>query len=663
MMRRGSKLGRRLGVSRGQYGWARGLGERGEIGGPRKANRAGSGWGCPLSAFFCTFARLRTDENREEMKTFLKMLLAVIVGIFLYGLLMFFFFMAIGAAVSKSGEDSAPKVKEHSILRIKLSEPIVDRLGKFDYMTQFMPFGAGSMGSEHELLQVLWALEYAKDDDNIDGIYIEADGLGTSLTNMEELRPALQAFREESGKFIYTYSTGYGQGQYVLVGESDKILLNPAGEVQVPGLSTRIRYVKGFFDRFGITPQVIRHGKFKSAVEPYLQESMSEANRLQLSTYLNTVWDYMANAIAKSRGMQREALESYAKGVVMSEAADAVRYGLADSLVYVDQVDSLLREETAREEDEDINFVSLEDYVQYAKTKRKVSPKGDRVAVLYAQGEIVDTDETEGEIGSKGFIEEIRKLRKDDKVKAVVMRVNSPGGSALASEEIWRELTLLKQEKPLVVSMGDYAASGGYYISCVANEIVADTTTLTGSIGVFGVIFSVEKLMKETFKVNSEVVRTHEHADMGSPDRLLTAEEKAMVQRSVENVYSVFTSRVAAGRGMTQAAVDSIGQGRIWSGADAVKIGLVDTLGGLQLAIERAAKLAELDDYQIREFPKRDANSFDAFLRKMMRRVEVRVPKAVDPMKEELRRQAQELEGLLQRRGIRAELPYRVDVR
>ena len=596
------------------------------------------------------------------MKTFLKMLLAVLVGMFLYGVLMFFFLMAIGAAFSAVGEKSSAKVEKHSILRIKLSEPIVDRERKFDYMSSFSPFGGGSQGTEHELLSVLWALEYAKGDDNIDGIYIEADGLGTSLANMEELRPALRAFREESGKFIYTYSTGYGQGQYVLVGESDKILLNPAGGVQVSGLSARVRYLKGFFDKFGITPQVVRHGKFKSAVEPFLQETMSEANRLQLSTFLNTTWDFLANAIVDARGMQRDSLEAYTKRVVLGEGAEVVTYGLADSLVYADQVESLLRERVGLDEGEEINFVSLEDYVAFAKTKQKVSAKGDRVAVLYAQGEIVESDETEGIIGGEGFIEEIRKLREDSKIKAVVLRVNSPGGSALASEEIWRELSLLKEEKPLVVSMGDYAASGGYYISCVADEIVADATTLTGSIGVFGLMFSAERLMRETLKVNSEVVRTHPHADMGTMDRLLTDEEKAIVQRSVENVYDVFTRRVADGRGMEQPAVDSIGQGRVWSGVDAVRIGLVDTIGGLQVAIARAAALADLENYQVREFPVKEEGSFDAIMRKVLRKMQVLGPKVSTPLGDEMAREAKELESLMRRKGIRAELPFRIEV-
>ena len=314
------------------------------------------------------------------------------------------------------------------------------------------------------------------------------------------------------------------------------------------------------------------------------------------------------------------------------------------------------------DEGEEINFVSLEDYVAFAKTKQKVSAKGDRVAVLYAQGEIVESDETEGIIGGEGFIEEIRKLREDSKIKAVVLRVNSPGGSALASEEIWRELSLLKEEKPLVVSMGDYAASGGYYISCVADEIVADATTLTGSIGVFGLMFSAERLMRETLKVNSEVVRTHPHADMGTMDRLLTDEEKAIVQRSVENVYDVFTRRVADGRGMEQPAVDSIGQGRVWSGVDAVRIGLVDTIGGLQVAIARAVALADLENYQVREFPVKEEGSFDAIMRKVLRKMQVLGPKVSTPLGDEMAREAKELESLMRRKGIRAELPFRVEV-
>lgn len=600
----------------------------------------------------------------QEMKTFLKMLLAVIVGIFLYGILMFFFFLAIGAAVSAGSGDGAPKVEKHSVLRIRLSEPIVDRVGKFDPTEMFNPFGGGSSGTEHELLSVLWALEYAKDDANIDGIYIEADGLATSLAIMEELRPALKAFREGSDKFIYAYGTGYGQADYMLAGESDAMLLNPAGGAEVRGLASRVRYPLGLYEKLGITPQVIRHGKFKSAVEPYLQREMSEANRLQLSAYLNSTWDYLAGAITSSRGMSRESLDAYINGVVLSEGADALRYGLVDSLMYIDQVDSLLRAKTMREGDDEVIFVSLEDYVAYAKSKRKASARSSRIGVLYAQGEIVETDDTDGKIGSKGFIGEIRKLREDDKIKAVVLRVNSPGGSALASEELWRELYLLKQEKPLVVSMGSYAASGGYYISCVANEVVADAMTLTGSIGVFGLIISAEKLMREKLSVNTEVVRTHAHADMGN-HRLLTEEERAIIQRSVENVYDVFTRRVAAGRGKTQAEVDSIGQGRIWSGTDALRIGLVDTLGGLQLAISRAAELADLDDYQIREYPKRDQDQFEKLMRKLIqKKMRVFAPQSGSgSIKEELSREAREVESLLQQQGVRAELPFRLEVR
>lgn len=596
--------------------------------------------------------------NLYAMKTFLKMLLAVILGMFLFFFLSFFFFAMLGAALMPS--DKEKKKITSTVLSIDLSEPIVDRATSMDFSNPLAFINVDRKPKRsHELLDVLRALDYACEDAGIEGIYIDATSNAISLTIMEELRPVLEKFKA-AGKYIYVYGPSYTQGSYSFASLADSVIINPAGEIGISGLSATLLYKKDFYQMLGLKPQVIRHGKFKSAVEPYMSSEISPENRLQTERMLQSYWGYMLEGIEKGKQIDANRVNAFANERVMVSGVEAVGLGFADVALYRDQVDSLLRVRSGQtDEEKKLKLTSLREYVQYASSKRTKELREPRIGVLYAQGVIDRSGKKDGGIGSSAFVKEIRELRQDEKIKAVVFRVNSPGGDAFASEEIWRELHLLRAEKPLIVSMGDYAASGGYYIACPADRIFCNRTTLTGSIGVYGLIFSGEELLKSKLKINPQVVRTHAHADMGYPTREMTNDETAIMQRYVEETYDLFTRRVADGRNMTQAAVDSIGQGRVWGGDDALEIGLVDEIGGLQLAIEAAAKAAELDKYQIREFPVKESKFFDQFMEKAFEELSLFAPRLLPKFVE---KEVNEVERALSQQGVRAELPAEIAI-
>ena len=526
-------------------------------------------------------------------KTFLASLLAFFVANFVW----FFLFIIIIAGVAAIGS-STTIVEPKSVLKIDLAESIVDQpvndpLAGFDPMSMNVQKSVSNM-------QVMNAIESAAQDDNIEGIYINLTGAGTaSAALLEEVRDYITAFKE-SGKFVVAYGEVYSQGGYYLASVADIIYLNPVGEMDWRGLAMQVMFYKGALDKLGIEPQVFRHGTFKSAVEPYIMSRMSPENRTQMETIASSIWGTMVADIAKERNLSIDSLNMFATDLSAMMAEDALANRMVDGLKYEDEVEDILREKLELDADEDITFVTLGEYI--AANPYTPSYSDNKIEVIYAEGQIVQGTSEQGTLGSSTLADQLAEARMDEEVKAVVLRVNSPGGSALASEVIWREMELLRQQKPVIVSMGDYAASGGYYISAPADAIIADATTLTGSIGVFGLMFNAEKALNNKLGITIDVAKTNPSADMGMPFRAVSSNERTKIMRSIEQVYSTFVNHVADGRNMTFDSVDAIGQGRVWTGNDGNRIGLVDEIGGLKYAIAVAADKAEcLDDYMVRE--------------------------------------------------------------
>jgi len=546
------------------------------------------------------------------MKRFFSNVLATVVGFLLLGLL---FFLVLIGIVSAAGSEDAVEIKEHTILALELNTKILDN----EPENPFADMNALNWDIEKAigLNSLLKNIEKAKLDDNIDGIFLKLSSMNAGMSTVEELRNALIDFKE-SGKFIVSHADAYSHKTYYLASIADEIYLTPEGGMQFFGLSAQIMFFKKMFKKFGIEPIILRHGKFKSAVEPFMLEKMSEANREQLSTFIGTIWKDMLEKIAKERDLSVDKLNEIADDLLVKNAKNCAELGLVDSLKYYDQLLATLQNKTGVEKIKDLEFTSHSQYTKVPK-KRDSDEKGlakDKVAVIYASGEIVDGKGDGTNIGGESLSRTIRKVRNDDKIKAIVLRVNSPGGSALASEIIWREVKLAREQKPVIVSMGDYAASGGYYIACAADSILASANTLTGSIGVFGVLFNVEKLMNDKIGITTDRVTTNKHSDIGSPTRKIHAEEEAYILNSIEEIYVTFTQHVADGRGMTVEAVDEIGQGRIWSGIKARELGLVDELGGLEDAIAIAAEKASLERYRVVNYPKKK-ELFEALMEKL----------------------------------------------
>ena len=528
------------------------------------------------------------------IKTFLASLLAFFVANFVWFFLMIMFFVGVAALSQSSTVAVSPK----SVLHIDLAESIVDApvddpFSEFDPMSMDMQKSLSNM-------DVMHAIGAAATDPNIEGIYINLTGAGTvSAAMLEEVRGYLNSFKE-SNKFIIAYGETYSQGGYYLASVADSIYLNPAGQMDWRGLAMQVVFYKGLLDKLGVEPQVFRHGTFKSAVEPYILNRMSPANRTQMETIANSIWGSLVNDIAEARNLSIDSLNMYATELSAMMPAEVVEKRLIDGLKYEDEIQDILREKLELDADEDVNFVTLGEYV--ASNPYTETYSDNKIEVIYAEGQIVQGRSAKGSLGSTTLAEQLAEARMDEDVKAVVLRVNSPGGSALASEVMWREMELLRQQKPVIVSMGDYAASGGYYISAPADVIIADANTLTGSIGVFGLMFNAEKTLQNKLGVSIDVAKTNPSADMGSFHRGVTASERDFIMKGIEEVYSTFVNHVADGRNMTFDSVDAIGQGRVWTGNDGKRIGLVDEIGGLQYAIAVAAEKAEcLDDYMVRE--------------------------------------------------------------
>lgn len=525
---------------------------------------------------------------------------ASMTGSFILIVILFFIFMGMVLSVASLSKKEVVIVPANSVLQLKLNEEITDRSSSNPFNNfDFSSFNTTKSPGLNEILQ---NIKKAKTDDNIKGIFLDLGTIPSGIATIEEIRNALLDFKS-SKKFIISYSEEYTQKAYYIASVSDKIYLYPEGALDFKGLNGEVMFFKGLLDKLDVDVQILRHGKFKSAVEPFVLDKMSEPNKEQTLKYISGIWNQMLEGISESRKMSVAQLNGIADSFKIQKAQDAVTYKLVDKLMYKDELLAELRNLLGIGKKEKINSISLQKYTSVPDKTKKIHKTKDKIAVIYALGEIVSGKGDDETIGSDRISEAIRKARLDSAVKAIVLRVNSPGGSALASDVIWREVDLSKKTKPVVVSMGDVAASGGYYIACAATRIVADPTTLTGSIGVFGLIPNLKGLYNNKLGVSFDNVKTNNYADIGSTYRPLTKSEENIYQTSVENIYETFITHVAEGRGMTKEKVDSIGQGRVWNGVDAIKIGLIDEFGGLEKSIEIAAKLAKIEEYKIQSLP------------------------------------------------------------
>ena len=533
------------------------------------------------------------------MKDFIKYTMATVVGLVLVSIIMgILTFVSMAGMIASEGMSSP--IEKKSVLRITLKGSITERAGEENPLSKL----GGETTQQIALDQALQALEKAAKNDKIEGIYMEGGILSAYPAEVQELRQALLKFKK-SGKWIIAYADTYSRSAYYLCSVADKVYLNPIGMLDWSGLSSNPMFFTGLMKKLGIKMQVFKVGTYKSAVEPYIAEQMSDANREQVSSYQQSIWNNMLKDVAKSRKTTVEALNSLADSLTILSGPEAsVKGGLVDKLCYQDEVKKILKNKAKMEEDESLRFVSISDVALSEELNDKVD---DEIAVYYAYGEIKE-DITggfaqESTITSKQMTKDLQELREDDDVKAVVLRVNSPGGSAYASEQIWREVQLLSKEKPVIVSMGALAASGGYYISCGANKIFAEPTTLTGSIGIFGMIPDATELLTDKLGLSFDVVKTNAHSDFGAMGRPLNESECRLMQAYINQGYELFTGRVAQGRNISQDSVKAVAEGRVWTGEQAMKIGLVDKLGNLNDAIAAAAKAAKIEKYSVGRYP------------------------------------------------------------
>lgn len=533
------------------------------------------------------------------MKDFIKYTMATVVGLVLVSIIMgILTFVSMAGMIASEGMSSP--IEKKSVLRITLKGSITERAGEENPLSKL----GGETTQQIALDQALQALEKAAKNEKIEGIYMEGGILSAYPAEVQELRQALLKFKK-SGKWIIAYADTYSRSAYYLCSVADKVYLNPIGMLDWSGLSSNPMFFTGLMKKLGIKMQVFKVGTYKSAVEPYIAEQMSDANREQVSSYQQSIWNNMLKDVAKSRKTTAEALNSLADSMTILSGPEAsVKGGLVDKLCYQDEVKKILKNKAKMEEDESLRFVSISDVALSEELNDKVD---DEIAVYYAYGEIKE-DITggfaqESAITSKQMTKDLQELREDDDVKAVVLRVNSPGGSAYASEQIWREVQLLSKEKPVIVSMGALAASGGYYISCGANKIFAEPTTLTGSIGIFGMIPDATELLTDKLGLSFDVVKTNAHSDFGAMGRPLNESECRLMQAHINQGYELFTGRVAQGRKISQDSVKAVAEGRVWTGEQAMKIGLVDKLGNLNDAIAAAAKAAKIEKYSVGRYP------------------------------------------------------------
>lgn len=537
------------------------------------------------------------------MRSFLKFFLASFVALIVFSFLSFFFMIML---LARMGAKEKVVVGANAVVVLDLST-------RFNEVRTENPF-SGIMGSEvgnnPGLFDAVRNIREAAGDSRVKGIYIKADGNSNGFAASEELRRAITDFRK-SGKFVYAYAEGLSQNAYYVASAASKIYVHPKGMFDFTGYSMTTMYLKGMLEKLDIEPQIFYNGKFKSATEPLREYKMSDANRIQTTSFLNELYGDFLVKVGEARNIDTASLHRYANEALVLEPSDAERLKLIDGLRYDDQIMDEIKRSLSIGGDESVNFISLN---RYATANGWYDSYSGNIALIYAQGDIRSGADGNGQIASDDFVKMIREARQDKDIRAIVFRVNSPGGSALASESIWRELTLARKAKPVIVSMGDYAASGGYYIACMADSIFAEHNTLTGSIGVFAVLPNMQGFFNNKLGITFDGVKTGEFADAGDMSRPLTEKEKTLVQRSVDTIYATFKNRVVEGRKLGADVVDSISQGRVWTGRQALKLGLVDRLGGVQDAIDCAARMANIPEVELTTFP-RPQNKLEKLMR------------------------------------------------
>ncbi|MDO7744157.1 MAG: signal peptide peptidase SppA [Pedobacter sp.] len=535
------------------------------------------------------------------MKEFFKYVFATVVGIIISTvLIVILFFVIIVAAVSAIDDDKKVDVASNTVLYLNLDQSIKERTPnkRFDNLPIIGSGGGKSIG----FYDLILALKRAKTDDNIDCIYLNVSSPDAGKATLKEIRDALIDFKK-SKKKILAYSEVYTQEAYYLASVADKVYLNPQGALEFKGFSSQLTFFKGAMEKIGVEAQIIRVGNYKSAVEPFINEKMSDYNRQQVTAYVGGLYNTFLEGIADSRKISKDSLFVFANEYKIQSPQDAVTHKMVDGLKYKDEVLDELKKWSGKGKKENLTTVTINEYA--ANQEPENSDSKNRIAVIYANGDITGGEGTDESIGSERISRAIRKARMDDKVKAIVLRVNSGGGSALASDVIWREIVLSRKVKPVIASFGDVAASGGYYIGCAADSIFVQPNTITGSIGVFGIIPNFQNLMTNKLGLTFDGVKTGQYADIMSVNRPLTAGERLIIQTDVNHVYDSFITRVADGRKKSKAYIDSIGGGHVWIGTDAVKIGLADRIGNFNDAIVAAGKKAKLSDYKIVEYPQK----------------------------------------------------------
>ncbi|WP_341838967.1 signal peptide peptidase SppA [Chitinophaga caseinilytica] len=529
------------------------------------------------------------------MRSFLKFFLASFVALIVFSIISFFFMLMLLARLGAGAREKVV-VGPNAVVVVDLSQQFHE-LRTDDPFRNLLGGGAGNVPGLFDAVRII---REAATDGNVKGIYIKADGNGNGYAASEELRRALVAFRK-SGKFVYAYADGLSQNAFYVASAAGKIYVHPKGAVDFTGFSLTTTYIKGLLEKLDIEPQIFYNGKFKSATEPLREYKMSDANRVQTTSFLNELYGDFLVRISEARKIDTATLHRYANEAQILEPSDAERLKLIDGLRYDDQVMDEIKRSLSIGGDESVNFISLN---KYAVANRLYEGYSGNIALIYAQGEIRSGSDIDDAIAGDDYVKMIRDARQDKSIRAIVFRVNSPGGSALASESIWRELTLARKSKPVIVSMGDYAASGGYYISCMADSIFAEHNTLTGSIGVFTILPNMKGFFNNKLGITFDGVKTGEYADAGSTARPLTDKEKMLIQRGVDSIYATFKQRVVDGRKLSAAVVDSISQGRVWTGSQAKQLGLVDRLGGVQDAVDCAARMANIPEVELVTYPR-----------------------------------------------------------
>jgi protease-4 len=529
------------------------------------------------------------------MKQFFKYVFATVLGIFLFSVLWILLLIGIGVA---AGGDKKANVKPNSILNLDLNYEIPEVTNNNPFasldLTTFKPKKATGLN------EIVAALKAAKDDKNIKGIYLEMGVNPNGYATLEVLRNQLIAFKK-SGKFIYAFGSTVSQKSYYIASVADKIMLNPSGGMEISGFGREIMYYKNALDKLGIEVQEFHCGQFKSAIEPFLRDKMSDPNRAQLTELYQDVYNHFLDRIVEARKVDKAALNTAVNELQAFLPEDCKQNKLVDELGYYDQMEQALKAKTGLKDKDKLKFVEVGGYAR--NLKKDAKQETDKVAIVYAQGNIVDGEGGEGEIGGDKFAKLIKKVREDEKVKALVLRVNSPGGSALASDIMWREVVLTRKVKPVVVSFGDVAASGGYFISCNSDRIFAQPNTITGSIGIFGLIPNAKKMLNEKLGITTDNVEVTKHGAFNMVTNPFDSEERALIQRTIEKGYREFKARVSEGRNRDTAYIETVAQGRVFTGNQALQNGLVDEIGSLDDAINYAAKKANLKKYSLKEYP------------------------------------------------------------